>query len=101
MAAKATARLSEDGTHYILNGEKMWITNGGFADIFIVFAKVDGDKFSAFIVERQQGSRRARKSTRWESKARARRPGSFRCRRRRWKTCSAKSARVTRSLSTF
>jgi alkylation response protein AidB-like acyl-CoA dehydrogenase len=55
MAAKATARLSEDGTHYILNGEKMFITNGGFADIFIVFAKVDGDKFSAFIVESQDG----------------------------------------------
>ncbi|MDQ3472983.1 MAG: acyl-CoA dehydrogenase family protein [Acidobacteriota bacterium] len=55
MAAKATARLSPDGTHYILNGEKMFITNGGFADIFIVFAKVDGDKFSAFIVEKQDG----------------------------------------------
>ncbi|MFL6209659.1 MAG: acyl-CoA dehydrogenase family protein [Pyrinomonadaceae bacterium] len=55
MAAKATARLSADGTHYILNGEKMWITNGGFADVFIVFAKVDGDKFSGFIVERQPG----------------------------------------------
>jgi alkylation response protein AidB-like acyl-CoA dehydrogenase len=55
MAAKATARLSADGTHYVINGEKMWITNGGFADIFVVFAKVDGDKFSAFIVERQPG----------------------------------------------
>jgi len=55
MAGKATARLSEDGKEYILNGEKMWITNGGFADIFIVFAKLDGDKFSAFIVERQPG----------------------------------------------
>ncbi|HET6893124.1 MAG TPA: acyl-CoA dehydrogenase family protein, partial [Pyrinomonadaceae bacterium] len=55
MAGKATARLSEDGKHYVINGEKMWITNGGFADIFIVFAKVDGDKFSAFIVERQPG----------------------------------------------
>src|SRR6195256_1516965 len=55
MAAKSTARLSEDGKEYILNGEKMFITNGGFADIFIVFAKVDGDKFSAFIVERQEG----------------------------------------------
>ena len=55
MAAKATAKLSADGAHYLLNGEKMWITNGGFADIFIVFAKVDGDKFSAFIVERQPG----------------------------------------------
>ncbi|MGB7924431.1 MAG: acyl-CoA dehydrogenase family protein [Pyrinomonadaceae bacterium] len=55
MAAKATARLSDDGTHYILNGEKMWITNGGYADLFIVFAKVDGDKFTGFIVERQEG----------------------------------------------
>src|SRR5882724_2579982 len=55
MAAIATARLSDDGKEYILNGEKMWITNGGFADIFIVFAKVDGDKFSAFLVERQPG----------------------------------------------
>lgn len=55
MAAKATARLSDDGKEYILNGEKMFITNGGFADIFVVFAKVDGDKFSAFIVERQEG----------------------------------------------
>src|SRR5213078_2357552 len=57
MAAKATARLSADGTHYVLNGEKMFITNGGFADIYVVFAKVDGDKFSAFIVERQEGCR--------------------------------------------
>src|SRR3979411_2483605 len=55
MAAKATAKLSDDGKEYILNGEKMFITNGGFADIFVVFAKVDGDKFSAFIVERQEG----------------------------------------------
>ena len=55
MAGKATAKLSADGKEYIINGEKMWITNGGFADIFIVFAKVDGDKFSAFIVERQPG----------------------------------------------
>src|SRR5918998_2945770 len=55
LAAKATARLSEDGTTYVLNGEKMWITNGGFADIFVVFAKVDGDKFTGFIVERQDG----------------------------------------------
>jgi alkylation response protein AidB-like acyl-CoA dehydrogenase len=55
LAAKATARLSADGTHYVLNGEKMWITNGGFADVFVVFAKVDGDKFTGFIVERQEG----------------------------------------------
>src|SRR5499427_2822560 len=55
MAAKATAKLSADGTEYVLNGEKMFITNGGFADIYVVFAKVDGDKFTAFIVERQEG----------------------------------------------
>ena len=52
LAAKTTAKLSEDGKHYILNGQKMWITNAGFADVFIVFAKVDGDKFTGFIVER-------------------------------------------------
>jgi len=50
--ARMTARLSEDGEHWILNGEKMWITNGGFADVFIVFAKVDGEHFTGFIVER-------------------------------------------------
>ena len=55
MAAKAIAKLNDDGTEYILNGEKMFITNGGFADIYVVFAKVDGDKFTAFIVERQEG----------------------------------------------
>ena len=52
LGAKTKAILSEDGRHYILNGQKMWITNAGFADVFIVFAKVDGDKFTAFIVER-------------------------------------------------
>ena len=52
LGAKATAVLSEDGSHYVLNGEKMWITNAGFADVFIVFAKIDGDKFSCFIVEK-------------------------------------------------
>src|SRR5205823_3099139 len=55
MAAKATAKLSADSKEYVLNGEKMFITNGGFADIYVVFAKVDGDKFTAFIVERQEG----------------------------------------------
>jgi alkylation response protein AidB-like acyl-CoA dehydrogenase len=49
---KTRATLSADGKHYVLTGSKMWITNGGFADVFIVFAKVDGDKFTAFIVER-------------------------------------------------
>ena len=52
LAAKTTAVLSPDGKHYILNGTKMWITNAGFAQVFITFAKVDGEKFSCFIVER-------------------------------------------------
>ncbi len=46
------AELNKAGTHYILNGQKMWITNGGFADVYVVFAKIDGEKFTAFIVER-------------------------------------------------
>jgi butyryl-CoA dehydrogenase len=49
---RARAVLSSDGKHYILNGEKMWITNAGFADLFTVFAKIDGEKFSAFLVEK-------------------------------------------------
>jgi len=52
LGAKSTAKLSDDGKHYILNGQKCWITNGGFADVYTVFAKIDGDKFSAFIIER-------------------------------------------------
>lgn len=52
LAGLTTAMLTEDGKYYILNGEKIFITNGGWADIFTVFAKVDGDKFSAFIIEK-------------------------------------------------
>jgi alkylation response protein AidB-like acyl-CoA dehydrogenase len=52
LGAKTTAKLSDDGKHYLLNGQKCWITNGGFAQVYTVFAKVDGDKFTAFIVER-------------------------------------------------
>jgi len=52
LGAKTTATLSADGKYYLLNGQKIWITNGGFADVYTVFAKVDGDKFTAFIVER-------------------------------------------------
>jgi alkylation response protein AidB-like acyl-CoA dehydrogenase len=52
LGAKTTAVLSKDGKYYLMNGQKCWITNGGFADIYTVFAKVDGDKFTAFIVER-------------------------------------------------
>ena len=52
LSAKTTATLSEDGKHYILNGQKCWITNGGFAQIYTVFAKIDGTQFTTFIVER-------------------------------------------------
>jgi len=52
MNCRTKATLSPDGKHYILNGEKMWITNAGFADLFTVFAKIDGEKFSAFLVEK-------------------------------------------------
>ena len=59
LGAKCVAKLSEDGQHYILNGEKMWITNGGFADVYLVFAKVDGEKekFSCFLVPRSENCR--------------------------------------------
>src|SRR5665647_1591026 len=53
LGAKTTATLSADGKYYLLNGQKCWITNGGFADVYTVFAKIDGDKFTAFIVERE------------------------------------------------
>ncbi|WP_432352617.1 acyl-CoA dehydrogenase family protein [Sporosarcina sp. A2] len=53
LGAKTTAKMNAAGTHYVLNGEKQWITNAGFADVFVVYAKIDGDKFSAFIVERE------------------------------------------------
>src|SRR5436190_2465208 len=55
LAAKTKAVLTPDGKHYILNGQKMWITNAGFAEVFIVFAQVDGDKFTGFIVEKGPG----------------------------------------------
>jgi len=52
LGAKTIAKLSDDGKYYLLNGQKCWITNGGFADVYTVFAKIDGDKFTAFIIER-------------------------------------------------
>jgi alkylation response protein AidB-like acyl-CoA dehydrogenase len=54
-ALAARTRAVRDGDHYVLNGQKMWITNGGFADLFTIFAKVDGEKFTAFLVEREMG----------------------------------------------
>ncbi len=53
MSLRTRAVLSPDGQHYILNGEKMWITNAGFADLYTVFAKIDGEKFTAFLIERE------------------------------------------------
>ncbi|MFP5105717.1 acyl-CoA dehydrogenase family protein [Neobacillus sp. C211] len=52
LGARATAKLNAAGTHYILNGEKQWITNAGFADVFVVYAKINGEQFTAFIVDR-------------------------------------------------
>lgn len=52
LAAKTRADLTDDGEHYVINGQKMWISNAGFADVFIVFAKIDGDKFTGFILEK-------------------------------------------------
>ncbi|MCF6410388.1 acyl-CoA dehydrogenase family protein [Pseudalkalibacillus salsuginis] len=52
LGAKTVAKLNDVGTHYVLNGEKQWITNSAFADVFVVYAKIDGEQFSAFIVER-------------------------------------------------
>jgi alkylation response protein AidB-like acyl-CoA dehydrogenase len=59
LGAKCIAKLTDDGQHYVLNGEKMWITNGGFADVYLVFAKVDGEKekFSCFLVPRSENCR--------------------------------------------
>src|SRR5205807_3222410 len=53
LAAKTRADLTPDGKHYILNGQKMWITNGGKADLYTIFAKVGGEQFTAFLVERK------------------------------------------------
>ncbi|PAE36580.1 acyl-CoA dehydrogenase family protein [Bacillus sp. 7884-1] len=52
LGARTTAKLNAEGSHYILNGEKQWITNAGFADVFVVYTKIDGEHFTAFIVER-------------------------------------------------
>jgi alkylation response protein AidB-like acyl-CoA dehydrogenase len=52
LAAKTRADLNAEGTHYVINGQKMWITNAGFADVFIVFAQIGGEKFTGFIVDR-------------------------------------------------
>ncbi len=96
---RTRATLSPDGKHWVLNGEKMWITNSGFADLFTVFAKVDGEKFSAFLVERNTPGFSVGPE---EHKLGIR--GSSTCpliAKFRSKTCLAKSARDTISPSTF
>ena len=101
LGAKARAVRQPDGS-FVLNGEKMWITNGGFADLFIVFAKVDGEQFTAFIVERRFPGVSSGKEEHKMGPARlvddAAHPAGRAGARRR--TCSARSARGTRSRST-
>ena len=97
------AELSADGTHYVLNGQKMWITNGGFADLFTVFAKVDGEKFTAFLVERGcvgRLGRGGREEDGAQGQPRLRPSTSTTC-TCRWRTCWAKSGAGTSSRSTF
>ena len=103
LAARTRADLSPDGKHYILNGQKMWITNGGAADLFTVFAKVGGEKFTAFLVERASSpaSPPAPKKRRWASRAAPPRPSISTTCPCPSKTCSAKSAAATSSPSIF
>ena len=79
MNAKARAVLSPDGKSWILNGEKMWLSNAGFADVYITFAKVDGEHFTAFIVEKGMpgvslGARRRRPGSRAAARGRSSSP---------------------------
>ena len=96
-----TATLSEDGKYYLLDGTKQFITNGGFAKLFTVFAKIDRKHFTAFLVERDYpGVTVGRRRRSWASRAPPPRRSSSRTPRCRWRTCSARSARGTRSPST-
>ncbi len=102
LGAQATAILSPDGKHYILNGTKQFITNGGFANLYTVFAKIDHEAFHRVPGGEHVPGRDGRARRRRNSASRApRRPrSSSTTRRSPWKTCSARSARVTRSPST-
>ena len=101
LAARTRADLTADGKHYVLNGQKMWITNGGAADLFTVFAKVGGEKFTAFLVERAFGGvtsgAEEHKMGIKGSSTTAVYFDNVAC---PWKTCSAKSAAGTSSRST-
>jgi alkylation response protein AidB-like acyl-CoA dehydrogenase len=98
---RTKAVLSPDGKHYILNGEKMWITNAHFADLFTVFAKVDGEKFTAFLIEKDfpgfsVGAEEKKMGIRGSSTA----PLISTTAKCRWRTCSATLAKGTSSPST-
>ena len=102
LGAQTRARRGSPTAACVLNGEKMWITNGGFADVFIVFAKVDGEQFTAFIVETGFPGVSERQGRAQDGPARlvddaAHAAGRERAGRT---TCSARSARATRSRST-
>ena len=101
--SRTRAVLSPDGKQWVLNGQKMWITNGGFADVYIVFAKVDGEKFSCFIVERgfPGFTRRAPKKKRWACAAAPPRPSFSRIAWCPRKICCTKSAAATSWPSIF
>ena len=102
LAARTRAYPSEDGSHYILCGQKMWITNGGAADLFTVFAKIGGEQFTAFLVERAFGGvTSGAEEKRWESRAvRRRRSISTTC-AYRGRTCWARSGAGTSSRLGF
>ena len=96
------AELNKEGTHYVLNGQKMWITNGGFADLYVVFAKVDGEKFTRSSSSAHfPAASLETKNTRWASTAARRRRSSSKTARCRRKTCCTKSGAGTSSRSTF
>ena len=102
LGAKCVAKLSEDGQTWTLNGEKMWITNGGFADVYIVFAKVDGEKekFSAFVVPRSENCRPGDEEHKLGIKSSSTTAVILSDAKFRSATSSAMSATVQRSLST-
>lgn len=102
LGAKTTAKLSDDGQHYILNGSKLYITNAGFADIFIVYAKVDGKDFTAFIVERNlKGFSVGPEEKKWALKDRLHARSILKMCMCRSKICSGRSDAAILSHLTF
>lgn len=102
LSAKTTAKLSADGKYYLLNGQKCWITNGGFADVYTVFAKVDGDKFTGFIVERgTEGFTQGPEEQKWALKVPQPYNYISRMRKCRWRMCWVRPGKDIRSLLIF